>query len=349
MTIGGPDPITAREANGEVSVTRDDLFPEIPFRRSGFLEVGAGHRLYWEESGNPAGIPVVFLHGGPGSGTSPAQRRFFDPAAYRIVLFDQRGAGRSTPHASVHANTTGHLVADMELLRRHLQIDSWLVFGGSWGSTLALAYGQAHPNHCLGFILRGIFLGRPSEVAWFLSGIRTVFPDAWGRFAEFLPPEERGDLLDGYLTRLLDPRPEVHLPAARRWGGYEAACSALVPDARQLAEIDNDHHSLALARIEAHYFANRLFLPPAGLLAGMDRLTRHPAIIVQGRYDVICPMVSADTLARAWRGAELVVVPDAGHAAMEPGIRRALVRATEQMKKVLAKPEAVALERVRPG
>ncbi len=313
-------------------MARDDLFPEIPFRRSGFLDVGDGHRMYWEESGNPSGLPVVFLHGGPGSGTSPAQRRFFDPRAYRIVLFDQRGAGRSTPHASVDANTTGHLVDDIELLREHLQVDRWLVFGGSWGSTLALAYGQAHPDRCQGFVLRGIFLGRPSEVEWFLTGVRTLFPDAWRRFAEFLPEAERQDLLGGYLSRLLDPRPERHLPAARSWARYEAACSALVPDPRQLVDMENDHHALSLARIEAHYFANRLFLPEEGLLAGLDRLADLPAIIVQGRYDVICPMVSADALTRAWKGAELVVVPDAGHAAMEPGIRRALVRATERMK-----------------
>lgn len=317
-------------------MARDDLFPEIPIRRSGFLDVGDGHSLYWEESGDPAGLPVVFLHGGPGSGTSPAQRRFFDPSAYRIILFDQRGAGRSTPHASLHANTTDHLVADIERLREHLRIDRWMVFGGSWGSTLALAYGQAHPQRCLGFMLRGIFLGRPSEVDWFMTGVRTIYPDAWRRFAEFLPPEERGDLLNGYLARLLDPSPNVHLPAARNWARYEAACSALVPDPRQLADMENDQHSLSLARIEAYYFANRLFLPPAGLLAGMERLARHPAIIVQGRYDVICPMLTADELARAWPGAELVIVPDAGHAAMEPGIRRALVRATERFKARLA-------------
>jgi len=317
-------------------VARDDLFPEIPFRRSGFLDVGDGHRLYWEESGNPAGTPVVFLHGGPGSGTSPAQRRFFDPQGWRIVLFDQRGAGRSTPHASVQANTTPHLIADMERLREHLEIDRWMVFGGSWGSTLALAYGQAHPERCLGFMLRGIFLGRPSEVEWFMTGIRLLYPDAWRRFAEFLPEAERGDLLSAYSARLFDLRPEVHLPAARSWARYEAACSALVPDPRQLADMENDQHSLALARIEAHYFANRLFLPPQGLLAGMDRLARHPAVIVQGRYDVICPMASADLLARSWTGAEFVVVPDAGHAAMEPGIRRALVRATERLKALVA-------------
>jgi len=317
-------------------VARDDLYADVPLRRSGFLEVGDGHRLYWEESGDPAGLPVVFLHGGPGSGTSPSQRRFFDPSAWRIILFDQRGAGRSTPHASVHANTTDHLIADIERLREHLAIDRWMVFGGSWGSTLALAYGQAHPARCLGFVLRGIFLGRPCEVEWFMTGIRMVFPEAWRRFAEFLPEAERGNLLSGYLARLLDPRPEVHLPAARNWARYEAACSALIPDPRHLAEVDGDHHALSLARIEAHYFANGLFLPTAGLLAGMERLAHHPAIIVQGRYDVICPMVSADALAGAWPAAELVVIPDAGHAAMEPGIRRALVRATERFKRPVA-------------
>jgi len=311
---------------------RDDLFPEIPCRQHGMLDASDGHKLYWEESGNPHGVPVIFLHGGPGSGTTPAQRRFFDPAAYRIVLFDQRGAGRSTPRASIVANTTDHLIADLERLRRHLDIESWLVFGGSWGSTLALAYGQACPERCLGFILRGVFLGRAREVDWFLNGIRTIFPEVWRRFVEFLPEAERGDPLSSYRARLESTDPETNLPAARSWARYEAMCSALIQDPATLAEQEDDDHALSLARLEAHYFANRLFLPPEGLLAGMDRILHLPATIVQGRYDAICPMVSADALARIWTSADFHVVPDAGHAAMEPGIRRQLVQATERFK-----------------
>lgn len=320
---------------------RDDLFPDIASRRNGYLEVGDGHTVYWEESGARDGIPVIFLHGGPGSGVSPAQRRFFDPKAYRIVLMDQRGAGRSTPRAEIGANTTPHLVADLELLRRHLEIEAWLVFGGSWGSTLALAYGQAHPTRCLGFVLRGVFLGRPQEVEWFMTGMRGFFPESWRDFAELIPEAERGDLLGAYHRRLTDPDPQVHLPAARQWARYEKACSTLLPDPEQMWPIEDHRHALSLARIEAHYFMNDLFLPAGGLLAGIERIRHLPATIVQGRYDVICPPESADALTQAWPDAELVVVPDAGHAALEPGVRRALVRATERFKSTLRQPAGV--------
>lgn len=322
-------------------MVRDDLFPDIASRRNGYLEVGDGHAIYWEESGARDGIPVIFLHGGPGSGVSPAQRRFFDPKAYRIVLMDQRGAGRSTPRAGIEANTTPHLVADLERLRRHLEIESWLVFGGSWGSTLALAYGQAHPESCLGFVLRGVFLGRPQEVEWFMTGMRGFFPENWRDFATFIPDAERGDLLGAYHRRLTDPDPEIHLPAARHWARYEKACSTLLPDLDHMWPIEDQRHALSLARIEAHYFMNGLFLPPGGLLAGMDRIRHLPATIVQGRYDVICPPESADALAQAWPDTELVVVPDAGHAALEPGVRRALVRATERFKSTLRQTAGV--------
>ena len=313
-------------------MSRGDLYPEIASRVSGFLDVGDRHEVYWEESGNPDGMPVIFLHGGPGSGTSPTQRRFFDPKAYRIVLMDQRGAGRSRPKAAMEANTTPHLVADLERLRDHLGVDAWLVFGGSWGSTLALAYGQAHPERCLGFILRGMFLGRPSEVDWFLHGIATVFPEEARRFEAALPEAERTTLLPSYLKRLSNPDPAVHLPAARAWARYEAACSSLIQDRRNISDTEDDDHALGLARLEAHYFKNDLFLRPDGLLAAIDRIKSLPATIVQGRYDMICPPRSADDLAQAWPGAELVMVPDAGHAAMEPGIRRALVKATDRLK-----------------
>jgi proline iminopeptidase len=311
------------------------LFPEIAPHRHGFLEPDGMHRIYWEESGNPAGVPVLFLHGGPGSGTSPLQRRFFDPAYYRIILLDQRGAGKSTPYAELAGNTTPHLIDDVELLRRTLDIDKWLVFGGSWGSTLALAYGEAHPEACLGFVLRGIFLCRKSEIDWFLYGMRALFPEAWRDFAGLIPEHERGDLLAAYHARLTDPDPAVHLPAARAWGRYEAACSTLLPSEALIQNFESDAVALSLARIEAHYFQNDIFLPENSLLEELHRIRHLPAVIVQGRYDAVCPVVTADELARAWPEAFYEVIPDAGHSAFEPGIARALVEATEAFKGML--------------
>jgi len=311
---------------------RTELFPPIESYRSGLMPIDSVHTIYWEESGNPRGVPVVFLHGGPGSGATPTHRRFFDPSAYRIVIFDQRGAGRSTPLGSVVDNTTGHLIEDMEALRRLLGIEAWLVFGGSWGSTLALAYGEAHPERCLGFVLRGIFLCRKSEVAWFLHGMGTFFPEAWRAFAGFLPEGERGDLLESYYRRLTNPDPAVHLPAARAWSTYEGACSTLLPSPDTVAAFGEDRMALGLARIEAHYMKHGIFLADNALLDNVDRIRRIPAVIVQGRYDAVCPIVTADTLARAWPEAKYVVVPDAGHSAMEPGIRAQLLAATERMK-----------------
>jgi proline iminopeptidase len=310
---------------------RTDLFPAIEPNRTGMLTVDGLHTLYWEESGNPTGCPVVFLHGGPGAGTSPTHRRFFDPSFYRIILVDQRGAGRSTPPAETRDNTLPHLIEDLEILRRHLKVENWLVFGGSWGATLALAYGQAHPERCLGFILRGIFLGRMSEVHWFMQGIRNTFPEAWRDFMEFLPPAERDDPLTSYHRRLTHPDPAIHLPAARAWSRYEGRCSTLLPgpDA-QAAELGAA--ALSISRLEAHYFVNKVFLAEDQLLTNVGRLRRHPCTIVQGRYDMVCPAVSADELARAWPEARYLVVPDAGHAALEPGIRASLVAATEQFR-----------------
>ncbi|HLY58968.1 MAG TPA: prolyl aminopeptidase [Stellaceae bacterium] len=307
------------------------MYPPIEPFASGRLPAGP-HELYWEQCGNPEGRPVVFLHGGPGSGASTAHRRFFDPAHYRIVLFDQRGAGRSTPTASLVDNTTPHLVADIESLRNRLGIERWLVFGGSWGSTLALSYGQAHPERCAGFVLRGIFLGTPREIDWFLHGIATIFPEVWHEFASFLPEVERSDLLGSYLRRLGDPDPEVHMPAARAWARYEGTCSTLMPSVDTVASFTANKMALGLARLEAHYMANGMFMPEAGLLAGVDRLRAIPATIVQGRYDVICPIRTADSLHRAWPEAEYVIVPDAGHSAMETGTRAQLVAATDRMR-----------------
>lgn len=311
------------------------LYPDISPSRHGFLEPDSLHHIYWEESGNPDGIPVLFLHGGPGSGTSPQQRRFFDPAHYRIVLFDQRGSGKSTPYASISDNTTPHLIADIELLRKTLDIEKWLVFGGSWGSTLALAYGEAHPGACLGFILRGIFLCRKSEIDWFLYGMRAIFPEAWRRFSGHIPESERDDLLAAYHTRLIDPDPTVHIPAARAWAHYEAACSTLLPNDSLINSFESDAVALSLARIEAHYFVNDIYLPENSLLDNLHKIRHLPAVIVQGRYDGVCPIVTADELARAWPEAFYEIVPDAGHSAFEPGIARALVGATDAFRDML--------------
>lgn len=315
---------------------RRELFPPIEPYATGALAVEGPHRLYWETSGNPKGIPALFLHGGPGAGASAEHRRFFNPDRYRIVIFDQRGAGRSEPLGEVAANTTAHLVADIERLRDHLGVERWLVFGGSWGSTLALAYGEAYPERCLGLILRGIFLGRRLEGEWFLHGMRAIFPEAWRRFVEFLPEGERDDLLVSYYRRLTDPDPAVHGPAARSWAGYEGACSTLLPSPGTSSAFTREPSALGLARIEAHYFAKDFFLPEGGLLDGLHRIARVPTVVVQGRYDVVCPIRTADDLVRAWPkmngagGLEYIIVPDAGHAASEPGIRAALVSATER-------------------
>ena len=313
-------------------MARGDLFPETGPYETGYLPVSPTHVMYWEQSGNPRGVPVLFLHGGPGAGAGPVHRRFFDPSHWRIVIFDQRGAGRSRPLGGLEANTTPDLVADIERLRLHLGVERFLLFGGSWGSTLALAYAQAHPNRVAGCVLRGIFLGRASEVEWFMHGIAAVFPDAHASFVNYLPANERGDLLGSFLRRLTDPDPGIHLPAARAWSIFEGTCSTLLPSPDTIGNFAQDRTALGLARIEAHYFANDLFLPEGGLLAHMERIRSIPVEIVQGRYDMICPMVTAFDLHRAWPGARLTIVPDAGHSALEPGIRRALVAAVERFR-----------------
>ena len=309
------------------------LFPPIEPFSSGMLELEAPHRMYYEQSGNPRGVPVVFLHGGPGAGSSAVHRQFFDPAFYRIVVFDQRGAGRSTPLGCLENNTTPRLIDDLERLRTHLGIDKWMVFGGSWGSTLAIAYAEHHPQRCLGLVLRGIFLCRPSEIEWFLYGLRQVFPEAWRTFSGFIPEGERRDLLTAYHRRLVDPDPAIHMPAARSWSVYEGSCSTLLPNPALVADFASDRVALGLARIEAHYFRNDIFLPANYLLEHTDRLRPIPGVIVQGRYDIVCPTVSADDLHHAWPEAEYAIVPDAGHSAFEPGIRSRLLAATEEFKK----------------
>jgi proline iminopeptidase len=315
-------------------MSRRDLFPPIEPYATGTIAVDDRHTLYWEQSGNPRGLPVVFLHGGPGAGATPTHRRFFDPAVYRIIVFDQRGAGRSTPLGELAANTTKHLVEDIEILRRHFAIERWVVFGGSWGSTLALSYAETHPERCRALILRGIFLCRKAEVDWFLYGIRNVFPEAWRAFVAGIPRDERGDLLTAYYRRLIDPDPTVHMPAARSWSIYEGACSTLLPSADTVAAFGEERMALGLARIEAHYFVHEIIPPAEDLVAGVDRIRRVPTTIVQGRYDMVCPIATADELARAWPEAEYIVVPDAGHSAMEPGIRAQLVAATERARRL---------------
>ena len=311
---------------------RRGLYPEIQPHRTGHLRVSALHEIYYEECGNPQGRPVVFVHGGPGGGADASARRFFDPARYRIVLFDQRGCGRSRPHAELRENTTPLLVADMEVLREFLGIDRWVVFGGSWGSTLALAYAEAHPQRVLGLILRGIFLLRPAEIAWFYQhGASEIWPDRWEEYLAPIPPAERDDLLGAYHRRLVGDDREVALAAARAWSIWEGTTSHLYESEKTVARFGAEAFALALARIEAHYFVNRgFFEKPDQLLRDVDRIRAIPGVIVQGRYDVVCPMTSAWDLHRAWPEAELRIVPDAGHSAFEPGIVHELVSATDR-------------------
>jgi len=323
-----PDTTTDRIGTG-------DFFPEIEPYDSGALKLDATHTMYYEQSGNPAGMPALFLHGGPGAGAGPKHRRFFDPAFYRIVIFDQRGAGRSTPLGELKDNTTPHLVADIEVLRKLLGIEEWLVFGGSWGSTLALAYAEFHPQRCLGLVLRGIFLCRRSEIEWFLYDLRNIFPEPWRKLIAPLAAEERGDyesILKAYYARLVDPDPKMHMPAAHAWSVFEGSCSTLLPNPELVAHFDSDVVALGLARIEAHYFVNNIFLPDNFLLDNLQKIRRIPTVIVQGRYDGVCPIVSADDLVQAWPEAEYHIIDDAGHSAFEPGIRKALIEATEAFR-----------------
>ena len=323
LTPGGATRTLSRE---------DYLYPPLAPNRSGRLALDERHTMYWEECGNARGTPVVSLHGGPGGRSSPDHRRYFDPAFYRIVLYDQRGAGQSVPLGELADNTTAHLVSDLERLRALLGVERWLVFGGSWGSTLALAYAETHPDRVLGLVLRGIFLGRAQEIDWFMHGMRFLFPEAWAAFAAFLTPEERGDLLGAYYRRLTATDPATHMPAAHAWSRYESSCSTLLPDPELISHFDEDAVALAIARIEAHYFVNRVFLSEGALLDGVDRIRRIQGVIVQGRYDAVCPVLTADELHRAWPEAQYIVVPDAGHSAREPGLCRELVAATDRLR-----------------
>jgi proline iminopeptidase len=311
---------------------RDTLYPPLEPYMHGRLRVTGGHELYFEQCGNPAGQPALVIHGGPGGGINPTMRRCHDPAHYRIVLFDQRGCGRSTPHASIEANTTWDLVADMERLRKHLGIASWQLFGGSWGSTLALAYAETHPACVSSLVLRGIFLLRQSELAWFYQdGCSWIFPDAFEPYAAQIPPAERGDMIAAYYRRLTSSDREVQLRAAKAWSVWEGSTLSLYEDAERVRQFANENYALAFARIECHYFVNRGFFASDGeLLSRAHELAGIPGIIVHGRYDVCTPLRNAWDLKRAWPEAQLRIVPDAGHAMTEPGIIRELVRATRR-------------------
>ena len=311
---------------------RRTLYPEIEPYATGQLVVGDGHTLFFEQCGNPGGKPVVFLHGGPGAGCNPKSRRFFDPEKYRIVLFDQRGCGRSTPHASLEANTTWHLVTDIEALRTHLGIERWQVFGGSWGSTLALAYAQTHPRRVTELVLRGIFMLRRWALEWFYqAGTDAIFPDAWDDFIAAIPEVERGDLMSAYHRRLTSPDLQVQLAAAKAWSIWEGRTSFLIQDVRHVEATGVDEFALAFARIECHYFVNGGFFDRDDqILANAYRLKDIPAVIVQGRYDVVCPVRSAWDLSQAWPEAALKIVPDSGHSALEPGITHELILATDK-------------------
>lgn len=317
-----------------------DFYPAINPYQADTLALDELHTMYFEQSGNPDGVPVVFLHGGPGSGAAPAHRQFFDPDFYRIIIFDQRGAGRSTPLGELRNNTTPHLINDMEALRKHLGIERWLVFGGSWGSTLALAYAEHHPQRTMALILRGIFLCRQSEIDWFLVGLKHIFPEAWRKFVGYLATNKHeretsvaaADILKAYYGLLTHPEPAVHMPAARVWSIYEGSCSTLLPNDSLVANFGSDRLALGLSRIEAHYFMNDIFLPPDFLLANIGKIRHIPTTIVQGRYDAVCPIVSADELAQAFPEADYHIVDDAGHSAFEPGIRVKLIQTMEKLK-----------------
>ncbi|TCK06880.1 prolyl aminopeptidase [Marinobacterium mangrovicola] len=313
------------------------LYPEIQVNQEYLLEVGQGHRIHVEESGNPSGTPVLFIHGGPGGGCSPTHRRFFNPEKYRIILFDQRGCGRSTPHASLSDNTTQALVCDMEQIREHLGIEQWLLFGGSWGSTLSLIYAQTHPKRVCGLILRGIFLCRERDIRWFYQdGASFVFPDFWQDYLEPIPEQERNDLLTAYYERLTSDNELVRMAAAKAWSVWEGRCSTLDPNPEIVDHFADPHFALAMARIEAHYFINGAFIRPNQILEDADRLKDIPLTIVHGRYDMVCPVEQAFALQQAAPHAELHIVRDAGHSAFEPGISDNLVRATDRFAESLA-------------
>ena len=309
-----------------------ELYPAIEPYTQGQLPVNDLHTLYYEQSGNPEGKPVVVLHGGPGGGCLPEYRQYFNPQHWRIIMFDQRGCGRSTPHAELRENTTWDLVADIETLRHHLSIEKWTVFGGSWGSTLSLAYSQTHPEACNGLILRGIFMLRPQELRWFYQeGASYIFPEAWQEYLKPIPIAEQDNLLQAYYKRLTSDDLSVQLEAAKAWSIWEASTSKLYPNTDLIAKFGDSEFATAFARIECHYFVNQGFFNSENqLLQNINKIRHIPGVIVQGRYDVVCPMKTAWELHQVWPEAELVVIPDAGHSMSEPGILKALIEATDK-------------------
>jgi proline iminopeptidase len=311
------------------------LYPSIKPYAVHQLAVDELHTLYVEESGNPKGVPVLFIHGGPGAGCDPDHRRFFDPTLYRIVLFDQRGAGHSIPHAELENNTTPHLVADMEAIRNQLGIDRWVLFGGSWGSTLALVYAETYPGRVLSMILRGIFLGRNEDFDWFMKvgGASRIFPDAWQEFINHLPGHEQADVLNNYYRRLTGEDELVRMSAAKAWAQWEAVCSTLQPSSNTVARLTNSHTAMSLARVEAHYFVNKLFLDNNYILNNAYKIADIPGVIVHGRYDMVCPLDNAYALNQAWPKSELDIIRDGGHSASEGGISNALLSATNRFAK----------------
>lgn len=305
-----------------------ELYPPIAALESGFLKVDDTHEIYWEYSGNPKGVPILFVHGGPGGGTAPKHRQFFDPKHYKIIMFDQRGCGKSKPFGELKNNTTQHLVDDIEKLREFLKIEKWHVFGGSWGSTLSLTYAIQHPERCMSLIVRGIFLMRQREIDFFMNGMKNFFPKEHKQFADFIPEEERHDLLGAYYKRLNCGDKETELAAGVKWSAYESSCSFLIPR----APVESPEADLAIARLEAHYFLYNKFNPESYILDNIDKIRRIPGMILQGRYDVVCPPISAYDLHEKWPEADFNIINDSGHASSDPAMQAALVSATEKMK-----------------
>ncbi|TNE76574.1 MAG: prolyl aminopeptidase [Gammaproteobacteria bacterium] len=312
------------------------FYPRIKPYATHWLEVDELHTLYVEEVGNPEGIPVLFVHGGPGGGCTENDRRFFDPEKYRVVLFDQRGSGRSKPHAELRNNTTRELVADIEKIRGFLNVESWVLFGGSWGSTLSLVYAQTHPQRVLGMVLRGVFLCRPQDIHWFYQeGANHLFPDYWEDYLASIPVEERGDLLHAYHRRLTGDNELERMAAAKSWSVWEGRCASLHPNHELVEHLGSPHTALAMARIEAHYFVHNAFLGDNEIIANIQHLQGIPAVIVHGRYDVVCPVDQAFALSEAWPEARLEIIRDAGHASSEPGTLAALVEAADELVRTL--------------
>lgn len=324
--------------SNKIGITRKlpllELFPEIEPYSSGYMSVDAPHEIYWEQCGNPDGVPIIYFHGGPGIGCSPILRQFFDPGHYRIILFDQRGAGRSTPHTCLKDNTTAALIRDIEQLRAHLSIDKWHVFGGSWGSTLALSYAVYHADKCISMVLRGIFLMEQDGIDWFMHNNKNVSPEAWEQFTSLIPKDEQDDLLKSYYKRLTGDDKEIQLEAAIAWSLYESACSLLIPNYELVTTESQKDLALSTAIIECHYFSTQVIQPKDSLLNKIDNFRHIPATIIQGRYDMICPIISAHRLHNAWPEADYIIVPDAGHAATDPAIRSRLIEATEHAKTI---------------